>query len=210
MFPTPTLNIQAILFDADGVIQRSAPRRRAAWQELLGREEDIDDFIAAVFEIERPALNGSSDFISALASLLTARCAQGTLDDALAAWTMIEPDEAMIQLVRTLQRSGVQCSLATNQEPHRASYMSGQLGYNGLFDHEFYSCRMGVAKPEHAYFAYIVDRLGLPPADVLFLDDNEANVYSARHVGLNAVQFVVDAGPEHLVQSLEEFGICVD
>ena len=63
--------------------------------------------------------------------------------------------------------------------------MSGQLGYRGLFDQEFYSCRMGVAKPATAFFLLIVDELGLSPTNVLFLDDHEANVHSAHEAGLN-------------------------
>ena len=201
--------IQAILFDADGVIQRPSARRREAWQSLLGPERDVDEFVAAVFEVERRALEGASDFIGALSGLLVTFASRGSLQDALVAWTMIEPDSGMTQLVHTLRRQGVRCCLATNQEPHRASYMSGQLGYRGLFDREFYSCRMGVAKPAPAYFRSMIDELGLSPANVLFLDDNETNVNSARQAGLNAAQFFIDSGSLNLARTLGDFGIHV-
>jgi len=93
---------------------------------------------------------------------------------------MIEPDTEITRLVRALRGSGLSCCLATNQERHCASYMSDQLGYRKLFDREFYSCRMGVAKPSIAYFRAIVDELGVPPAHVLFIDDRELNVTSAK------------------------------
>lgn len=169
----------------------------------------MDEFVKAVFEVEDHALEGRSDFIGALSELLLERQCPGTLQDALAAWTMIEPDSGMTDVVRALRRGGLRCYLGTNQEPHRASYMSEQLGYSGLFDREFYSCRMGIAKPASAYFHSIVEELGVPPTTVLFLDDHEVNVSSAREAGLNAVRFLVDSGPLRLEQALRDFGLHV-
>lgn len=203
------MNIQAILFDADGVIQRPSTRRRGAWQELLGPKRDVDEFVAAMFEIERAALEGKSDFLSALSGLLAAWRCQGTLEDALVAWTMIEPDLETTQIVQALRRTGVRCCLATNQEPHRAAHMSENLRYRDLFDREFYSCRMGIAKPATAYFRAIVDELDLSSANMLFLDDHEANVSSAREAGLNAAQFLLDSGSANLVRTFADFGIHV-
>src|SRR2546425_6993957 len=97
--------IQAILFDADGVIQRPSARRRGAWQSLLGPERDVDEFVAAVFEVERRALEGGADFIGALSGLLVEWGCRGSLQDAPAAWTMIEPDVEMTQIIQTLRRN---------------------------------------------------------------------------------------------------------
>ncbi len=49
------MHIQTILFDTDGVIQRPSAHRRGAWQQLLGQGRDVDEFVAAVFEVEREA-----------------------------------------------------------------------------------------------------------------------------------------------------------
>jgi putative hydrolase of the HAD superfamily len=131
----------------------------------------------------------------------------GTLDDALAAWTMIEPDPDVLQVVAALRRRSVGCHLATNQEPIRAAYMSERLGYRELFDREFYSCRLGAAKPDAAYFQALLARLELPPEATLFLDDNEGNIASARAVGLHAEHFLVAAGRSQLEQILIAHGL---
>jgi putative hydrolase of the HAD superfamily len=203
------VEIRTVLFDADGVVQRPSAHRRAAWQALLGPERNVDEFVAALWEAESRALDGGVDFVSALSELVTQWRCQGGFQDALRAWTMIEPDERILQAVRALRRNGFRCCLATNQEPHRASYMSEHLGYCRLFDREFYSCRMGVAKPAPAYFRSIVDELHSSPGNVLFLDDNEANVAAAKQAGLNAEQFFVDLGAMKLWQTLRHFGIHV-
>jgi putative hydrolase of the HAD superfamily len=195
------------LFDADGVIQRPAVRRRDAWQSLLGPGRSVDEFFSAVLRAERPAWVGASDFVASFSRLLLEWHCVGTLDDALAAWTMIEPDLDMLHVVAALRQSGVGCHLATNQEPIRAAYMSEQLGYRQLFDREFYSCRLGAAKPDAGYFRALLAQLQLPPEAALFLDDNEANVASARAVGLHAEHFVVAAGRLQLEQILAAYGL---
>jgi putative hydrolase of the HAD superfamily len=203
------MTIQAVLFDADGVLQRPAALRREAWQHLLGADQDVDEFVAAVFDGERQALAGGADFIAAFSDLLVRWRCQGDISKALHVWTMIEPDVEVVQVVQALRKGGTRCCLATNQEPYRASFMSQELGYYRLFDREFYSCHMGVAKPASAYFNTMVRELGVPPADILFLDDREDNVMAAREAGLNAAQFLVDSGSQNLVLTLRDFGIGV-
>ena len=203
------MSIDTILFDADGVIQKPFALRHAAWRTLLGSGRDIDKFLGAIFEAERLALEGQADFVKALSGILVEWGCSGTLDDGLAAWTMIEVDTEIAAIVRTLRRGGVRCHLATNQEPFRAGYMSEELGYATLFDREFYSCRMGVMKPAVAYFLTILRELVVPAGNVLFIDDHGANVDSAREVGIHAAAFTLEAGPGELAQTLGRFGINV-
>src|SRR5262245_24406491 len=202
-----SMTIQAILFDADGVLQRPAALRRDAWKQLLGADLDVDAFVAAVFDAERHAVAGGFDFIAAFAELLVRWHCQGDIEDGLRAWTMIEPDAEVVQLVQALRQRNLTCCLATNQEPYRASFMSQQLGYRGLFDREFYSCYMGVAKPAPEYFHSIVGELGVSAADVLFLDDRDDNIMAAKDAGLHAVQFLIDSGSRNLANTLRHVGI---
>jgi hypothetical protein len=44
------MKIDAILFDADGVVQRPFAARRDAWRESHGSGRDVDKFVAAIFE----------------------------------------------------------------------------------------------------------------------------------------------------------------
>src|SRR5688572_11274846 len=97
------MKIDAILFDADGVVQRPLAARRDAWVELLGSGRDVDKFVAAIFEVEELALEGQVDFIEGLSSIWAEWGCHRTLDDALAAWTMIEMDAEIAEIVRSLR-----------------------------------------------------------------------------------------------------------
>ena len=88
-------------------------------------------------------------------------------------------------------------ALATNQHPERAAYMRESLGYDEVFDDLFYSCELGVAKPDPAYFAEAARRLGTEPGRTLLLDDNADNVAGAK-AGLVAELFASDGGRAEL------------
>ncbi len=58
------------------------------------------------------------------------------------------------------------------------------------FREQFISCEMKLLKPSARIYQEAVARVGLPAKDILFIDDNEANVLAARKVGLLARVYV--------------------
>ena len=204
------MDIEAVLFDADGVIQRPAPARQQKLRALLGpRENHLDDFMADLWAAEHPALTGQADFASALSRVLDRWKCRGSVEDALQAWTMVAVEAAIVDTIKGLRQTGIRCYLGTNQESHRAHYMSDALGYASLFDGEFYSCYMGLMKPDPEYFRSVLNEVQLPANRVLFLDDYEVNVTSARQVGLRAEVFVAETGLDTLCRTLRSFGVAV-
>jgi putative hydrolase of the HAD superfamily len=177
----------AVLWDADGVLQRVPP----GWQESIrpaieGRVEDVDGFLAQAFWEERPALRGEARWLDVLPGLLDRWGVSDAYDDMVRVWLSIEPVVDSRALVDVVRRTGVRCYLASNQDAHRARFMQENLGYPDLLDGSFYSCDLGAAKPESAYFEAILARLALKADQVLFVDDNDTNVEAARDVGLAA------------------------
>jgi putative hydrolase of the HAD superfamily len=198
-----TMQVQAVLFDADGVIQRRPPAWKSTLGKVLGFNGDPSDFMKEVYTAEIPALEGRTDSAEALSKILFRWNCQASVDDALREWTNLEVDPAIAATIRGLRLSGVECHLATNQEHLRARHMSEVLGYGELFDREFYSCRLGVMKPNGAYFSAMLREIRIPAAHVLFLDDHQVNVDSARESGLQATMFHLESGPDRLHQILD-------
>jgi putative hydrolase of the HAD superfamily len=183
-------SLQAILFDADGVIQRPAVDYASAFAKLVAlQREDLDSLLAEIFAAERPTLIDGGDFAAHLEPTLSRWNLAHRLEDVLRIWTDIETDTAMLASVASLRSLGLVCCLATNQQAFRGRQMSETLGYRDVFDSQFYSYQLGVAKPAPEYFRFIIERLDLAPSDILFIDDHEPNVAAARGVGLNAAVF---------------------
>lgn len=182
--------IRAVLFDADGVLQRSGAFPDYVRDRLGWSEEDFRGFLTELFAhpLYEGCLEGRSTFLEVIEAVLDSRTCPVAPQEFMGDWHRIGiaavPDA--FDLVAQLRASGVICALATNQDPERAAFMDEALGYARCFDHSFYSCRVGVKKPSPAYFRHALATLDLPPAAVLFLDDHPANVAAAQKIGINA------------------------
>jgi putative hydrolase of the HAD superfamily len=198
--------ISTVLFDADGVLQRALP----GWLENLaalvpaGRAEE---FVTEVMTAERLPLRGEGSFPDELAKVLARWNVTTPLGEVLANWARIEVFPDVLDVVRRLRDAGIGCYLATNQHAFRTAYMRANLGYDELFDDEFYSCELGLAKPDPAYFTTILDRIGRSGPDTLFVDDNPSNVDGARAAGLHAEYFPPEAGAVVLRELLSRYAV---
>ena len=203
--------IEAVLFDADGVLQRPSVWWRQAFERLLGTTDEatIDAFVRDFDAAERSTLRVSAGFEGALAAVLERWNCTGRLSEALQILTAIEVYDDVLDAVQSLRLSGLPCHLATNQQAHRARHMSEVMAYRSLFDREFYSCHLGVAKPEVEYFAAILRELNLPGQSVLFLDDREVNVVAAHQAGLRAAVYDGSNGVAALRRILFDFGLAL-
>lgn len=158
---------------------------------------------------EVPCLTGGVDFARSLSGVLERwKCAE-QLEAALEAWKLLSVETEILDLIPKLRQTGVRCYLATNQEALRARHMSEVLGYGSVFDAEFYSCHMGVRKPDPDYFRSILKSIRLAGSEVLFLDDHDVNVASAREAGLHAALFSSEEGLDALRRTLGGFGLAV-
>jgi putative hydrolase of the HAD superfamily len=185
-------DINAVLFDADGVIQLASDYLHLRLTEALGRApEERELCMDAIFAAEAPALVGAATFEAALAPVLLQLNATCDATAVLDLWRAIEPNDAVLALIGRLRERGAYCALASNQERNRARHMSEGLGYGGVFDREFYSCDVGHVKPSAAFFEAILRAANLDPARTLFIDDRLDNVEAARACGLVAEQFVL-------------------
>jgi putative hydrolase of the HAD superfamily len=81
--------------------------------------------------------------------------------------------------------------------------MRDVLGYDRHFDRVYYSCEMGVVKPDRRFFEIILDDLGLAPDQVGLIDDNAKNVASAQALGIRALRHSPAEGVNGLRALLE-------
>lgn len=204
------MSVTAVLWDADGVLQHLPAGWEASMRPVVGHlVDDVEGFLADAFAAERPTLAGQARWVEVLPVLLERWGLADSYDDAMRVWLTIEPVVETQQVVRSLRARGVRCYLATNQDEHRGRHMHETFGYAELFDDTFYSYELGVAKPDPAYFTAILDRLGTAADEVLFVDDNLANVEAARGLGLRAEQWHVEDGQAVLREHLARHGLPV-
>ena len=193
-----------MLFDADGVLQSS----REGWMEDLTAWAGprIEEFLLAMAAADVACLTGK-DFGGAMREVLRQFEIDAQLEDVIDQKCWIEVRQPMLDAVRAVRDLGLRCALATNQQNLRGTYMRSSLGFEEIFDVQFYSFELGFAKPEAGYFKAIMDRIDVTPDRVLFIDDHEGNVAGARAIGIHSELFPVDGGVAALKPILGRNGI---
>ena len=202
------MNIQAVLFDADGVLQHPVEGGREKVACLDGSAIPNQEFLADFLEAEMPCLRGDADMADTIAEVLKKWDSPYSVEHAIETHTkIVAMNPESIELVHALRKSGVPAYLATNQHEYRARYMSEVFGYADIFDGEFYSCRLGTKKPEQDYFNAVLRSLPYAPESLLFIDDRDQNVAAAKSVGIHGVEYELGEGVEALRGILHDYGL---
>lgn len=95
-----------------------------------------------------------------------------------------------VALAREVTAAGGRTALLSNDLSafHGTEWVAGVAAFRRLgplLD----AASLGARKPEPAAYAAALDRLGLPPGEVVFVDDLEENVHGAAAAGLRGVRF---------------------
>jgi putative hydrolase of the HAD superfamily len=198
--------IRHVLFDADGVLQNLPGGWIAAAEPYFG--ERALEFLERAYAAELPTLAGQGDHLAILGVMLAEFGVTVPVGDVYRAiWLSMEPAAASLAVVHALRRGGYGVHLGTNQEWYRAAHMREVLGYDALFDVSCYSCELGAAKPDLAFFTEAARRIGAQPAAILFIDDTAQNVAAARVAGLTAEQWCLSDGHDVLRDLLARHGV---
>jgi putative hydrolase of the HAD superfamily len=96
----------------------------------------------------------------------------------------VEPDEAMVEAVKKAKAAGISTGLLSN------SMGTGRYdrdAFPELFDGVVISGEVGLHKPQPEIFELGCERVGLPPAECVFVDDLKENCEGAEAIGMTAI-----------------------
>lgn len=105
-------------------------------------------------------------------------------------WTHYRDE--MWALVAEYRQAGGRLAMLSNGVPEIVARIRADHDLARLFDAVVVSCEVQLAKPQPDIYHLTLDRLGLEPAQALFVDDREENVEAARALGLPAFRFTGD------------------
>ena len=120
--------------------------------------------------------------------------------------SMVGPVPGTAELVAELHAAGVSQLGLTNWSHELYPAAPRRYPVLDLLDDVVVSGTEKVAKPDPAIFEIAVARAGLPPADLVFVDDKHDNVASAIEFGLDGILFT---GADDLRVALRERGLPV-
>ena len=196
------MTIRAVYFDLGGVIVRTGDREpRAKLAERLGMS--YEELAKAVFENEssrRASLGAVStqehwaDVIQRLG--LPPSEADSVQQEFFAGDTL---DLDLINFLRSL-RPKYRTGLLSNAWSDMREYLVGQK-IDNAFDQLIISAEVGIMKPDVRIYRLALEKLGVAPAEAVFVDDSIVNIEGARAVGMYAIQFT---RPDQTLEELKK------
>ena len=108
-----------------------------------------------------------------------------------------------LEMLERIPRSYRRVLLSNSNALHWPKVLN-DMGLGPAFDSHFVSHLTGRIKPDSDAFEHVVDSLGCPPGEVLFLDDNSLNVEAARGIGMHAIRVL---GASEALRVLTDLGI---
>ncbi len=101
----------------------------------------------------------------------------------------LEPNPAMIELMRELKQVGYRMAMLTNNVREWEPLWRSMLPVDEIFETVVDSGFVGCRKPEGRIYDLMLARLKVPAATCLFVDDVAENCEGARRRGMRAVHF---------------------
>lgn len=190
--------IRALMVDVDGVILRGRRGDGRHWSTGLQADLGLDpallqrEFFAVHWEAivlgQAPLRERLHDVLARIAPTLSA---DRLIDYWFAADSWL--DERLLADLARARAGGLQVHLATNQEHERARHLLEGLGLRARIDGCHYSAALGCRKPQAEFFDLVVRRIGIPPAELLLIDDAEENVAAAKAIGWQAMRWTAES-----------------
>jgi epoxide hydrolase-like predicted phosphatase len=189
--PSRSPAVRAVIWDLGGVILRTLDwSRRSAWEDRLGLPRMQLTRLVFESDTSRRATIGQANDDEVWDSLaralnLDAPTAQQLRLDYFADDRI---DSRLMEFIRQL-RSRVRVGMITNAWPGIRRALETTFAIADAFDPLVVSAEEGIAKPDPRIYQRTLERLGIEPAQAVFVDDFEDNVAGARWVGMQAVHF---------------------
>lgn len=111
----------------------------------------------------------------------------------------------MVNVVKCLKKQGFQTALLSNVRKSQAQ-IKRKLGFYELFHPSVLSYEINIRKPDPKAYHYLLNKLNLPPQEVLFIDNKTDNIATAKSLGMDAILF---ENTPQLIEALKARGINV-
>ncbi|NUQ36890.1 MAG: HAD family phosphatase [Caldilineales bacterium] len=199
--------IRAVVFDFGGVLvdERAAAQRLAGWEAHLGWPPGSlrqHLYSGAAWEAVSTGQISMDAYWARVGAPLAA-----ALPAAFSAYRDsfhgAQLDAGMTALAWQL-RARFALALLSNATLSLGQRLQQETDLAGLFDVVVISAVEGTRKPEPAIYRLVWQRLGLPPAACLLIDDKERNTAAALALGMPAI---VHRSVAETAQALRDLGI---
>jgi beta-phosphoglucomutase len=180
--------LQAFIFDMDGVLINSHSAHRKAWREFLRGEgvELSDEELAFILE-GRTRSEILRRFLGDLTAAELQQYGRRKDDFFRSLEHQIEPIPGVLRLLERLMRQGMALAVATSASEIRTFATIERLGMGGCFAAVVTASDVNQGKPDPAVYRLACERLAISPEFAMAFDDARAGVQAAKSAGMRCI-----------------------
>ncbi|HWY10825.1 MAG TPA: HAD family phosphatase [Bacteroidia bacterium] len=135
----------------------------------------------------------------------------GPIEDLLAAWNamLLDVPEERLEALVEMKHNYNTYLLSNTCEPHIEAFEMelenehGIKNFDDYFDKVYYSCRIGMRKPDKEIFEFVLNQNKLKPEETIFIDDSPQHVKAAGELGINAYLLQKNMSVNDLLRQLK-------
>lgn len=187
--------IKAVLFDFGGVLSETGKKGfiRQILSELYGVPEAQMDTSQLQYEWRRSQTDEESIF-AALNQKYNKQITKEMFYDRAKQDTLKTAE--VYELAERLRKAGIKTGILSNIFTTSAQQLR-EGGFYKDFEPVVLSCDEGYAKPDKELYDIAVERTGVNPSEILFIDDQEKCQPPAEAIGM---RFILATSPEQIIR----------
>jgi epoxide hydrolase-like predicted phosphatase len=185
------MTLRAVVFDVGGVLEITPePGVSARWEHRLHlKPGELDERLAEVWEAGSLGVISEQEVHERIAEIIGLSAVQVDAFMQDVWWEYLgTPNLELIEFFRSL-RPQYKTAILSNSFVGAREREQERYHFEELCDFIIYSHEVGMSKPDRRIYALTCERLGLRPAEVIFLDDWEIAVQAAAEIGMRAILF---------------------
>lgn len=198
--------ITAVIFDFGGVLIEWDPRN--LYRRYFDDAESLEQFLAEIDFMEWNQLQDKGrPFAEGVAQLSAQFPHRAELIRAYHEhWeeSIGEPITPVIEIMKRVKRAGWPLYGLSNWSMETFPVIRRRHTFFDLLDDYLLSGQVNLVKPDPAIFQHLLEKIGRPPEECVFIDDNPANVAASRALGIVTIHYQT---PEQLERELQQLGI---
>lgn len=192
--------IKAVLFDFGGVLSEAG--KRGSIRRIFGKVYGLDLDVLKIDDISQKMWRGqiSDEAFMAEINRRHPELPVLTPDDFRRYMDAFERCEPVYDLVLRLREAGFKTGILSNVYGIGVPPLKKGGFYDG-FDPVLLSSETGYAKPEKEFYQMAVDKFGVQPKEIIFIDDQQVCLDPAKAMGMHVI---LAQNPQQIVRDVEK------
>ena len=202
--------LPAIIFDYGGVLVDWDPRYLYR-KVFAGDEQAVERFLKEVrffeWNLQQDAGRPFHTAIAEVCASYPHYCEQIKAYDERYEESISGPIWGTVEILRELKEAGYSLYGLSNWPAEKWRQVSPKYEFFGWFADIVISGEVKLAKPDPAIFQLLLERIGRPAGECLYIDDAPHNIEAARGLGFQTILF---ESPEQIGKDLKTMGVLRD